>query len=82
MCDYGLTITLQCRSIKLGVVELVLAAKHILTVGNVKCVSISPNLEDQAEKSSGVYRENAPTYLKRPVMTHEPLSRKYLSTRH
>ena len=70
MCDYGLTITLQCKSIKLGVLELVLVARPILTVGNVRCVPISPNLEDQAEKSSGVYRENVPTYLKRPVMTH------------
>ena len=70
MCDYGLTITLQCKSIKLRLVELVLAAKPTLTMGNVKCVPISPNLEDQAEKSSSVYRENVPTYLKRPVMTH------------
>ena len=61
---------MQCKSIKLGVVELVLAAKPKMTVGNVRCVLISPNLEDQAEKSSGVYRENVPTYLKRPVMTH------------
>ena len=70
MCEYGLTITLQCKSRKLGVVELVLAAKPTLTVGNARCVWISPNLEDQAEKSSSVYRENVPTYVKRPVMTH------------
>ena len=82
MCGYGLTITLQCKSREPGIVELVLDAKPIVTVGNAGCVWISANLEDQAEKSSGVYRENVLTHLKRPVMTYQPQHRKWRSTRH